>query len=1186
MYSAAEEALNGNFNENAGSLGFSEPLIKLTLCEGEHYEGEFTVSAPDDAMTEGTVISYDLRFDFPVREFSGSEAHIAYTFDTKGLIQGDDHRGEIRVISNRGEYLIPYEIHITPPKSKSPFDEIDSLFKFINHAKESFRGAALMFRSEAFTGLLKDGGNDYLSIYRALSGNTDDELFLEDFLLACKKKQPVKLSTPEEEIKLDYLSWENGRNVTVLKNGWGYSYFKVRTDCDFIALSKEYIDEDDFDNSTALLHFSVMEGMLHNGKNYGRIIFENRYGALPVTVCVYKKPVSRYLRDITRRIKHYTVDLMNYYEALRSHRISSHSWLSETEKIVLKLTELDPERLSFKLMNVQLLITGGRQNEAFYFLEQLRAAAEDTTDDAVYCYYYYLLTLLNRDDTDINNVSELVRDIFEKDRSNWRIAWLLFYLDDEYASSNEKRWELLKELSERGAYSPVMYAEGAQILIGNPTVLTRLGDFEIRLLSYMAKKDILSYEAADQFVYLLGRQRNSDMRTLPILKKAFSISPEDNILTAICTLYINNDIKNEEAFIWYERAVLRSLRITRLYEYYIMSMDMDASVEIPKSVLMYFSFDSSLSVLRNSFLYSYVYKNKAIYPEVYESYKQAMEEFVLKEAAAGVNNRFLATLYKEIINADNITPEAASGLRTGAFIYELIPKRQDIREIRVSYKKLSKDFPYPVRGSVSEDGGRLYVPIYSKEHTIALFSEDGRAAVSKEEYDIKRLMLPDRILELIGIYDEKEPNVLFDLWLSEKDKDDTQALMRLIMSDELYDNERLKITASLLDKYYEKDMLGELDSLLARLEIKDIGVPFIPRAVELLGKRGMNEKAYDFALECGFERIEGKLLLKLCSEMLNYKRSEDIELLSCAHVAYLKERVNAEVLSYLARYFKGTSAEMIKLFGTAKDYGCDVLPLSERILNQLLYTGENEDGASAVFTAYAERGTNIELKLAFISKLCHEYFVYEKELDRQYIKSLNLFIQSGADIPFVCKLAYTKFYSGYVRTLNPGESKAVMAFLKEMLHKDIYFKYFKEYANAFAFMHRFTDRTIVEYRLKEGKRAVINYMKNGSLQDERDYTREEFKNMYGGICVRQFVLFYGEKLSYYITEENENGDVLTETDTVYSNVPEEHDKNSKYTLINDIAIARNIGDDKALDELLHEYYKYEYLLRTVFNADD
>ena len=47
-------------------------------------------------------------------------------------------------------------------------------------------------------------------------------------------------------------------------------------------------------------------------------------------------------------------------------------------------------------------------------------------------------------------------------------------------------------------------------------------------------------------------------------------------------------------FGWYEKGVESHLRITNLYEYYMASTDMDSVTELPKVILMYFSFQNNL----------------------------------------------------------------------------------------------------------------------------------------------------------------------------------------------------------------------------------------------------------------------------------------------------------------------------------------------------------------------------------------------------------------------------------------------------------------------------------------------------------------------------------------------------------------------------------------------------------------
>ena len=53
------------------------------------------------------------------------------------------------------------------------------------------------------------------------------------------------------------------------------------------------------------------------------------------------------------------------------------------------------------------------------------------------------------------------------------------------------------------------------------------------------------------------------------------------------------------------------LRLTRLYEYYVETMDTSRRIELPKALLMYFTYNSdSLGDSKRAFIYSCIIANK------------------------------------------------------------------------------------------------------------------------------------------------------------------------------------------------------------------------------------------------------------------------------------------------------------------------------------------------------------------------------------------------------------------------------------------------------------------------------------------------------------------------------------------------------------------------------------------------
>ena len=135
-----------------------------------------------------------------------------------------------------------------------------------------------------------------------------------------------------------------------------------------------------------------------------------------------------------------------------------------------------------KLFRVQILITEERLNEAEWHLNQVSAEVEENFEPAVYCYYLYLNTLLGKSDIYTDEAAGQVERIYVQNSDNWRIAWLLLYLSEEYIKSPSRKWLMLEEQFRQGCRSPVLYIEAWNLIAANPALLMRLGGFELQVL--------------------------------------------------------------------------------------------------------------------------------------------------------------------------------------------------------------------------------------------------------------------------------------------------------------------------------------------------------------------------------------------------------------------------------------------------------------------------------------------------------------------------------------------------------------------------------------------------------------------------------------------------------------------------------------------------------------------------------
>lgn len=1180
MHSVVDRILAGEFNKGSRFLDFSTPRVVLSLHSGEVHEGSFTIYGPKHQLTEGHVSTSGLRMVCLTEHFTGYEEEIGYRFDARGLSEGENCKGEFIILSNQGEYTLPYEVSIVPNYLESSMGTVRNLFHFTNLTKTNFDEAVSLFYSERFAEIFKGVDRQFYPIYRGLSGGAHNKQNVEEFLLQIKKKQKVEFLLENPEIRIDSPRENTEYKVIINKNGWGYCDLQIAVDGDFIITEKEQIREEDFLGNCYRLPFYIAQERLHAGRNFGVIHLTNAYTDLAVPLTVTTDMGLARATNLHRQKRRLTCELMQYYEAFRTKKISAASWMQETEKILDTMESVDEKDLSVKLMKVQLLVTQERFNEAEWLLQKAEAELTDEFDPTLFCYGLYLTTLLNREEDYIDDVAQQVERIFTQNADNWRIAWLMLYLSEEYGKSPSGRWMVLEEQFKLGSISPVLYIEGYHLMNSSPTLLHKLSGFELQVLTYARKKELLNAQIAEQIILLSYKEKQFDKAVYELLKQCCELVRGDEPIKAICTYLIKGSQVNAEAFAWYEKGIAHQLRITRLYEYYMMSIRLSEKTVLPKIVLMYFAFDSSLDSLHNAFLYAYVHRKREEFPEIYENYREQMERFTVFQMLKGRNNEWLSYLYRNLITEGMVTEETARGLATAIFIHRLQIKRNDIRKVIVVYQKQLFEIVFPANGK------ELYLPVYDGDCQI--FLEDGKGCryCGKDDYELIRLIVPDKLAKLAAAYITDDVNL--DIWMCERGRmlaavnEENEPLMRRVGGYEVIDpSMRQEIRMHLIRYYFDNDHMQELDAYLEELTYESVSAGTFAETVHFLIIRGFYEKAYEWICRRGGEGIDVKSLMRLCSRLIQMELvTPDETMTKLVYQAFCSGKYDESLLQYLNRHYSGTSKSMKEIFKAATAFSVDVYDLCERILIQILYTGAFLNDKTEIFRYYISGGADANVTMAFLSQCCYDYFVEEKVSEEYMLKELQRSIDRQEEIPLVCKLAYAKYYAENKEEQTEEVKRCLDAFLRDMLDEDLVFPFYKDYADLFSFMQQYADKTILSYRLENGGKAILHYLKDGS---DQEYAMEEMPEMFAGICVKQFVLFFGEKLQYYITETSEEKDQLTQSGMLSRSDTDREQKESKYTLINDIAIGRTLDDENTMEKLLREFFEREFVTEKLFH---
>lgn len=1187
MREIIDRLLQGKYVYAQRNLDFSTARIELSIGQGEVTEGSFTIFGSDKSPVEGRISTTDIRMELVNDTFSGSPYEVSYRFNGKGLSQGDVLKGEFRIISNQGEYMIPFVVTVRMDTIASSLGDIKNLFHFANLAKTDWDEAVNLFYQRDFISVFKGNDAQYESLYRGLSYNPDNQQNVEEFLIAINKKQPVKYILEQTELQIDFTGLLHDTGVLITRSGWGYTHLFAKVCGDFLTLDKYEISEEDFTGSNARLGVLLRTENLHEGNNFARIELYNNFTSvsLPVTVTVNLSDALHMTADYSE-MKRLTVQLVGVYENFSCKKITSRAWLTETGKIIARMNAIDDKKLETRLYTAQYYITAGRVNEGKWLLDQSARDAQEAPGDTLYSYYLYLSTLCSREESYINDVTERLEGIYRRNQENWRIAWLLLYVSDDYSQSASRKWLMLQEQFGYGCRSPILYLEAMNLLNENPSMLTHLDSHEKHVLEYGARKNLISLNLVDQIVYLSMRVRTFDKKLFGILKSCYEMKESTDVLEAIVSMLIKGGRTDRDAFFWYMKGVEKELRITRLYEYYMMSIYTDEDgllpCEISKMVLMYFSYQSDLEYDKNAILYRYIHEHRQDYPELYESYVPQIEKYLMAQLDRGRINQDLGYLYENMLTRQMVDASNASKVLSILYTSQIKVNDKKISGVCVIYDKLSGVMRYPVVD------GMAYVPLYGSDYAVLLSDHDDNRYAKSVPYTETRMMLAGGLSEYAIPYIQNGKENL-DLFLCELGKNaytidiDNAARYRELASSELVRKKcRNEIRNNLVRFYYDNDFTRQLTEYLTEMDPDELSGNRRVEMLELMVMSGLYDKALNWAETYGTYGVDPRIILRLCVRLLDRGNlpagKKEIEI---AHYAFRAGKYDEQLLSYLTVSFNGTVREMRDIWKAAESFGLDTYSISERMLIQMLYSGAYIGEKNEIFRHYVESTGNSDIEIAYLSQNAYDNFAKGTVADRYIFERIEKLALDNAKLPQICALSYLRYFA-YEKKNDERVNRTVASlFLKDLLSKSVYFPFFMEYAGLSPEMAAFIDKTMIEYRTSPDRKCIVHYRLDSDPGN--DYRTREMRQMYDGIYVSEFVLFFGEQMQYYITEEGQE-ETLTESGTIQKSDIVGGQIPCRYSLINDICIGETLQDFDTVDSLIDEYYRKDFICNRLFTA--
>ena len=183
----------------------------------------------------------------------------------------------------------------------------------------------------------------------------------------------------------------------------------------------------------------------------------------------------------------------------------------------------------------------------------------------------------------------------------------------------------------------------------------------------------------------------------------------------------------------------------------------------------------------------------------------------------------------------------------------------------------------------------------------------------------------------------------------------------------------------------------------------------------------------------------------------------------------------------------------------------------------------------------------------------------------------------------VCGLAYLRELSGR-KHLNEHQRIRAEHMLEEYIRRKLRFGFMKPLLARLGSPWVLEDKYFVEYRTNPANRVILHYVIETPRERNCSYVAERLYPSEPGIFVKEFTLFYGERLTWFMTEGREDGSEIATPDRSYV---EEQDESlptgTKYADIYEMARSLSERDLPRLEEQMAEYGKKNFLVETLFS---
>ncbi len=210
--------------------------------------------------------------------------------------------------------------------------------------------------------------------------------------------------------------------------------------------------------------------------------------------------------------------------------------------------------------------------------------------------------------------------------------------------------------------------------------------------------------------------------------------------------------------------------------------------------------------------------------------------------------------------------------------------------------------------------------------------------------------------------------------------------------------------------------------------------------------------------------------------------------------------------------------------------------------------------------------------------MVYQYFVKQHPAQAEVFAVLEQYLaeEQGS---LLSKTAYLQYMAKERNTYTKRQEELIRNLVGQVMDQKGYLPFFRSFTGFIPQLHLYADLVCLEYRTVPGAKVRLHYLGDGGSDQ---YEIRMLSEVCEGYYVKRFVLFFGEKLQYYVTEEKDGTWQLTESGCLENNEAAPETGESRYELLNDLFLSASMGDERTKRDFEREYIRQDLVAGQLF----